>query len=195
MIERMTRNPIILTAAFACLATGAWADAILTYAPATLQPGVPTVVTVSVSDSTGVGFGVGQVNLNFAPPAGVSLTGFGWQSGLDTGGQYFANSTLNAPWTLLYDTPAVNVPGAPGSTAAFSLTVTLDAGASPGQQFMLPVNATITNQTLANVPVSIRDASGNEQPDIALTTVPEPATLALLLVGGLAALRRRIARG
>jgi len=189
----MMKRAIVLMTVLGGFAPLAAADAILTYGPAVLQPGVPTAVTVAVSDGTGVGFGVGSVNLGFTPPPGLSLGGFGWGSGLSTAGRYVWSSSLNSPYTILISAPnPVMIPGAPAGTTFFNVTVTLPAAATPGQQFQLPASRTIKeNRQLTVIPSTIHDEDGQPLTNFVFTVVPEPTTLAFLVVGGLLAMRSR----
>jgi len=167
----------------------AWANAIITFEPSNLEAGVPTPVTISVTDSTGSGFGIGQVSFGFSVPAGLTVGNFGWLSGLNSGSLYFATTGLPNPFTiLLVPSSGVDVP-ANGTIPIAGITVTADAGAADGQTFSLPTGIIIQeDENLSSLVVKNDSSAG------VFTigpVVPEPATLALLVVGGLATLHRR----
>ena len=185
----MLKQSILLTILVGFMATGAVADAILTYEPGALVIGEPTVVTVSVSDS-GPGFGIGPVNLGFVPPAGLSISSFAWQSGLGDMPLYFAGSALNYPYTMLLASGSgVMTPAYPDSIPMYQITVTIQEGAAHGQQFTLKSNPLIKEHVgFTIVPLE----GGSEAGDLVFTAVvPEPATMALLAFGGLLGVCRR----
>ena len=55
-----------------CIVTGAMADAIIEYSPTTLIIDTETTVSISVTDSTGDGFGLGGVILEFSGDSQLS---------------------------------------------------------------------------------------------------------------------------
>ena len=188
----MLKRSILLTVLVGLMAPGALADAILTYEPDTLDIGVPTVVTVSVSDS-GAGFGLGLVNLGFVPPVGLSISDFGWQSGLGNPSLYFASEVLNFPYTIVLTSGSgVMVPSEPSAIPMYQITVTILDGADIGQKFELPSNPLIKEHVYFTVvPYIIEDGDGQPIPHMGFWVIPEPATVAMLVVGGLFGLRRR----
>ena len=171
---------------------GPGVGAYLTYGPDGIVPGVPTLVTVYLTDVTGTGFGVDSIDLSFAPPSGLGIDNFSWESGLGSS-PYFAVETLFSPYTFLLSGSPVMVPswsGDPVSLPIFSFEVAIGAITSAGEAYTLPGGVVIRNEAGAVVASEFVSASGEPLSGMVFTAVPEPASVCLLLAGGLAALRR-----
>ncbi len=187
-MSRRSLGACLLVASMA-LVSPVWADAIVTFEPTSLEAGVPTPVTISVTDSTGSGFGIGQMSFGFSAPAGLTVGNFGWLSGLNSGALYFATTGMPNPFTiLLVPSSGVDVP-ANGTIPVAQIMVTADAGASVGDTFNLSSGIAIQeDENLSQLVIK-------DDPQTGVFTiapaVPEPATLALLVIGGLATLHRR----
>lgn len=80
--------------------------------------------------------------------------------------------------------------GDPISLPIFSFEVAIGAITSAGETYTLPAGQVIRNDAGAVVASEFVSSSGESLPGMVFTAIPEPASVCLLLVGGLAALRR-----
>ena len=127
--------------------------------------------------------GIGVLAFDFLIPADLALKDFGWLSGLDGPG-YIHQDELPSPNTGFFsgDPVVTDLQGIPVATLAATYTgggglVELDMGGGPG-----PFG------------LAVRDDQNRTQEIKSgqfMNFIPEPATAALMAVGGLLGLRRR----
>lgn len=187
----MLKRSILLTILMGFMAAGAAADVIITYDPENLGQGQGTKVTVSVQ-ATGADFGIGAVNLTFVPPPELNIDGFQWHSGLGDMPLYFASPTLNSPFSLLMNPRnGVTVPLGPAAIPLFQIVVSVKEGTEPGK-YELPSNLVIKEDAdLTVVPYTFESDEAGTVSNLTFWVIPEPTTVALLLIGGPLVLRRR----
>ncbi len=168
------------------MAAGASANAILSFSPSILTPGEPTVVTVSLTDGTGGGFGIGYAGMTFTPGANLSASGYSWQGSLGTFPPYFPDSTLpTVSATLIQPNPPISVP-ANGTIVIGQLTLTIDESVQPGEDVTLS-----TALQVKRTPDLAFVKNGPQQAVFTAQVIPEPATFALFGLGAVCMLRRR----
>lgn len=179
-------NRLLLVGLVATMITSvASADAIITYAPTGVMAGESTQVTISVTDATGAGFGLGQVRFNFTSDPGMTVDGFTWMGGLN-GVHYSHTDALANPMSTLMSLFSVQVP-ANGTVPVAQVMVTIDEDANVGDHFTLISNIMVKKfPTFAQLPIA-GDGIDTEIHVI----VPEPATVLMLASGGILMLRRR----
>lgn len=211
----MLKRSLLVLGLVGCLATvSSAADFELAYdtrhmdGPHWLDKGVPTPLEISLVNNTQVDFPIGGIVFDFSSTGypltwdldGIDDTGltgdddFAWTSWLNgdphpvySAVSYFA--TVDPPQTALQltDMFAVTVP-AMGSTHVATLMVTSPEG--PGY-WETELKAGVEDNLLfhgeAGGFAAVLELGGTN----VVTLVPEPATLALMVIGGLATLRRR----
>ncbi|NOS99021.1 MAG: PEP-CTERM sorting domain-containing protein [Phycisphaerales bacterium] len=185
MMDKRAKHLWLVGLMAALITSAASADAIITYAPTGVVAGESTAVTISVTDATGAGFGLGQVRFNFTADPGMTIDSFAWMSGLN-GVHYSHTDALANPMTLLGSLFSVQVP-ASGTIPIAQVMVTVDENANVGDHFTLVSSVMVKKfPTFAQLPIA-GDGIDTEIHVI----VPEPATMMLLASGGLLMLRRR----
>ena len=213
----MLKRSLLVLGLVGCLATvSSAADFELAYdtghmnGPHWLDKGVPTPLEISVLNNTQADFPIGGIVFGFSSTGypltwdldGPDNTGFTgdddlvWTPWLDGSPEpvsgmgmtaYFA--TVDPPETalLLADMVAVVVP-AMDSTHVATLMVTSPQGPGAWEtELVVGVEDDLLYAGEAAGFAAVGDLGGTH----VVTLVPEPATLALLVIGGLATLRRR----
>lgn len=175
---------------------GVMADAIFTYEPANLMIGEKTEVTVSLSATPDDDFGIALMSFLFAPPPELTILDFDWLGKLADPLAYFSIESVVSPQTFLISGDFLTVPSKPAKVEIYTISVFVSESASLGQILELPSGPQISD--LGFSPISstfenekIEDLTKGPIENLTFRAVPEPATLALLIVGGLWTFRRR----
>jgi hypothetical protein len=159
-----------IAAILALCAVPAAAQVSATYAPTTLEPGVATVVTISLSDDDGIGLGIGGLFFEFVAPDGLTTSDFTWLNGLDSADYLSATELPNGAQTALSAAPssAVRIP-ATGSLDVATLVVTADQSAAGSTLSLLVFGQETTLVNVADEDFSELDISSGRTVAFAVT--------------------------
>lgn len=192
----MLKRSIGVLVVVGCVAGSAMADAFFEYSPTTLIVGEETTISISITDVSGDGFGLGAVIFDLSNPDGslkwdldgpddVGFTdddGFRWQNGLGEG-EYFA--TIDPPQSVWGGQLGQAFPVPPNGTVLLA-EIDITGNVVGEAKFVVgPADGTIFEDLqFLGVPI----INGTQQ--VTFNVIPEPASLSILALGALALVRR-----
>jgi MYXO-CTERM domain-containing protein len=148
-------------------------------------------LTLGVGVSGGSDLVMAAADFAFAWPTGLSMSNWAWDPQFDEGLGWVLDNTTAAP-ALSSVFPTADIPAGPNPVLMLATVDLTAAGDAPVGNTAIDVSSftnpnlpTINDGELAEYTVDAGSGS------IPVEVTPEPATLALLALGGLTALRRR----
>ncbi len=177
----MLKKACLSVVAMGLMASFGFADVLLNYEPTELTEGVTTDIVLSLTGNDGFSDVTSAVILSYGQGEldALGIDGFAWDGSpdFDNNSLWFVDPALPAPSAVSF--------GGTLPVVAGELTPVATLTATPGTlgTFSLDANAVVGDANAA--PLDVK--SGPQ----AFQVVPEPASLGLLAMGALAAIRRR----
>ena len=156
-VSGMRRSILLSIHTVAVLACCTSAQVAISYRPTTLQVGVATELTITLTDESGSGLGITTVAFLFQPPEGLTLDGFAWAGQL-AGAGWFSVDMLPGPQTSAFGAGVLIDPNESLDVAVVTVTASMSLAAV--QNMELPVlpegelAALITGSTLESLDIT-----------------------------------------
>lgn len=175
----MLKKACLSAVVMGLMASFSVADVLLNYEPTTLNVDESVDIVLSLTGNDGFNGLSSAVILDFDGLDELGLDGFAWDGtpDFDNPNNWFVDASLPAPSAVSFGATLPIVGG--------ELTPVATLSGTPTQlgEWTLDANATIGDENAA--PLDVKSG-----PQV-FTVVPEPASLGLLAMGALAAIRRR----